>query len=230
MTESTTASTLPTLRYMLGSTVTPGDRLGTLRQVLPGPGTYVKGGHIYASATGKLQVDESATNNDNANNNNLGTARVQTHKELASMQVLKVGDVVLARVVRITTQQAALEIVAMQGGNQKQCQYQYHHDGVIRREDVRAGASTTISTEQGVQLEASFLPGDLVLCRVLSLGDARRYYLTTAEPELGVIHAVSVKSGMPMVPCSWKEMECPETGAKELRKCARPRELTLNVE
>jgi exosome complex component CSL4 len=93
-------------------------------------------------------------------------------------------------------------------------------------EDIRAGAS-----EQLV-ISDCFQPGDLVICRVISLGDSRRYFLSTAETELGVIRALSRNAngngngngnnGIPMMPISWKEMECPETGVKEPRKCAKP--------
>lgn len=34
-----------------------------------------------------------------------------------------------------------------------------------------------------------FRPGDIVRCEVLSLGDARSYYLTTARNELGVVYS-----------------------------------------
>jgi exosome complex component CSL4 len=74
-------------------------------------------------------------------------------------------------------------------------------------------------------MQDNFLPGDVVLASVLSLGDARRYLLTTAAPELGVIHAVSAASGQPMVPRSWKEMKCPVSGRTEPRKVAKPRDL-----
>ncbi len=37
-----------------------------------------------------------------------------------------------------------------------------------------------------------FRPGDIVLAEVLSLGDARSYFLTTAKNELGVVHAKSL--------------------------------------
>jgi exosome complex component CSL4 len=59
---------------------------------------------------------------------------------------------------------------------------------------------------------------------VISLGDSRRYFLSTAENELGVIKAVSASSGEVMIPISWKEMQCPKTKAKEARKCAKPKE------
>jgi exosome complex component CSL4 len=55
----------------------------------------------------------------------------------------------------------------------------------------------------------------------ISLGDARSYFITTARNDLGVVFAVS-EAGKTMVPVSWKEMRCPETGHVEKRKCAKP--------
>ncbi len=43
-----------------------------------------------------------------------------------------------------------------------------------------------------VVLSHCFRPGDIVRASVLSLGDARSYYLTTAENELGVVYAKSI--------------------------------------
>lgn len=37
-----------------------------------------------------------------------------------------------------------------------------------------------------VEVFKCFRPGDIVRARVISLGDARQYYLSTAENELGV--------------------------------------------
>jgi exosome complex component CSL4 len=136
------------------------------------------------------------------------------------LQVLTVGQVALGRVVRINTMQASVEILATTSVLGETILLKEPQQGAIRREDVRAGAS------ERVQIHESFLPGDLVICKVLALGDQRRYLLTTAAPELGVIYAESSSSGKQMVPSSWKEMSCPETGAKEFRKCARPSALT----
>lgn len=50
------------------------------------------------------------------------------------------------------------------------------------------------------------------------------YQLSTAENELGVVVAMAAESGshgVPMVPVSWTEMQCPQTLAKEFRKVAR---------
>ena len=43
-----------------------------------------------------------------------------------------------------------------------------------------------------VVLSECFRPGDIVRASVLSLGDARSYYLSTAENELGVVYAKSI--------------------------------------
>eukprot|EP00877_Chromochloris_zofingiensis_P001488 jgi/Chrzof1/1133/Cz01g41130.t1 len=65
-----------------------------------------------------------------------------------------------------------------------------------------------------------FHPGDIVRAEVLSLGDARSYYLSTAKNELGVVYAKS-PAGVPMVPISWQQMQCPQTKAVEKRKVAK---------
>lgn len=204
------SSSAPILRYEIGSTVAPGDRLGSLRSVKSGIGTFVKGGNVYASLLGTLKLTENAEQPP--------VAQVQGSKPIAALQTLTVGQVTIGRVLRITSMQAFLEILAttsvMTG---ETILLKEPQQGAIRREDVRTGAS------EQVKINESFLPGDLVVCRVLALGDQRKYLLTTAAPELGVIYAESSKSGNQMIPSSWKEMTCPESGAKEPRKCARPR-------
>ncbi|GHJ89653.1 hypothetical protein NliqN6_6055 [Naganishia liquefaciens] len=87
--------------------------------------------------------------------------------------------------------------------------------GVIRVSDVRA------TEKDKVKIGKSFRLGDTVKAAVLSLGDARSYFLSTADKHLGVIAATS-EAGNPMVPVSWQEMEDEVTGAREKRKVAKP--------
>jgi exosome complex component CSL4 len=61
---------------------------------------------------------------------------------------------------------------------------------------------------------------DVVRAQVLSLGDSRSYYLSTAKNELGVVLAKSI-SGEALVPISWEQMQCPSTLKKEYRKVAK---------
>ncbi|XP_030342726.1 exosome complex component CSL4 isoform X4 [Strigops habroptila] len=87
--------------------------------------------------------------------------------------------------------------------------------GTIRKEDIRA------TEKDKVEVYKSFRPGDIVLAKVISLGDSQsNYLLSTAENELGVVAARS-EAGMQMVPVSWCEMQCPRTHTKEFRKVAR---------
>lgn len=62
----------------------------------------------------------------------------------------------------------------------------------------------------------------------MSLGDARSYYLSTASNELGVILSLG-PAGVPMVPLSWAQMQCPLTGTKEWRKVAKPADSKTTV-
>jgi exosome complex component CSL4 len=110
-------------------------------------------------------------------------------------------------------QQVAAEIVAAQYVGR----LMHLPEATIRREDIRQNAVDELL------LETCFRPGDWVLGRIVSLGDSRRYLVSTAEAELGVVRAYA--SGIdeqPMMPISWKEMQCPVSGRKEPRKVAKP--------
>ena len=215
---------IPRLRVKPGTKVAPGDRIGSARTVQPGAGTYIRGGHIFASAVGTLTLQplsqQEATTENDAKSSRMAEAAthevsivLEKGRNYASSQVLAVGHKVLGKIVRIQTQHALVEIVASEDvGGLKE-----HHWGIIRKEDVRVAATEEVS------MYDCFRPSDIVLAKIISLGDSRRYFLSTAENELGVIRALS-PSGEVMVPLNWKEMECPKTKIKELRKVAKPKE------
>jgi exosome complex component CSL4 len=196
----------------LGSKVAPGDRLGSSKILEPGKGCYSRDNEIFASAVGILKLDKQI-NNDN-DSTTIVSIELESGRIYASSQILSIGIKVLCRVGRINNQQAMVDIIAAEAiGALKE-----HSAGLIRKEDIRLGA-----TEE-VKVHESFRPGDVVLARIISLGDSRRFFLSTAENELGVIRAVCAISGKSMTPISWKEMECPETKAREGRKCAKPKD------
>ena len=60
-----------------------------------------------------------------------------------------------------------------------------------RLQDVRA------TEVDKLDIYDCFRPGDVIKAEVLSLGDARSYYLSTAKNELGVVYAKSATSGAP---------------------------------
>lgn len=72
-----------------------------------------------------------------------------------------------------------------------------------------------------MKVAESFRVGDVVRATVISLGDERSYYLSTARNELGVVLAIS-EWGNTMVPVSWREFEDLESGVREVRKVAKP--------
>ncbi|CAJ1952410.1 unnamed protein product [Cylindrotheca closterium] len=210
----TEKASLPNLRYKVGSTVVPGDRIGNIRQVNAGPGTYISKGHIYSCLMGHLNVEPLEATEAAAGPSFQCCVQPRGDKSLFAAQALSVGQLVVGKILRITPQNAILEIRLVQGLGALQTP----QEGAIRREDVRSSATEQLS------LADCFQPGDLVVAKLISLGDARRYFLTTAESELGVIRAKS-RVGSVMIPISWKQMECPETGEKESRKCAKPMNL-----
>ena len=238
MSSTITSSSRPVLRFQEGSTVVPGDRLGTIRQkITSGLGTYVKGGHIYASLVGQLTLAEienktaDREGGDNDTNNAFGSESMYTCSVIptptttngqgtlpATSKVLQIGQIVIGTVLRITPQNAIVDIsVAEHVGvlSSQTPSNTNNYEGAIRMEDIRAGAP------EQIQIGDCFRPGDLVVCRIISLGDARRYFLSTAETELGVLRATT-SNGIAMIPISWKEVQCPITGNKEPRKCAKP--------
>jgi exosome complex component CSL4 len=191
-----------------GSKVVPGDKICLAKDVLAGKGCYIRGASVYASAVGSLKFSPGDNGKREA------SVLLEEGRQYASSQILSIGHRVLGKVTRIMNNTATIEIVAANEiGPLRE-----KNSGIIRKEDVRVAA-----TEE-VQIYESFRPGDIVYAKVISLGDSRRYYLSTAENELGVIRAVSASSGEVMVPISWKEMQCPKTNAKEARKVAKPKE------
>lgn len=85
----------------------------------------------------------------------------------------------------------------------------------VRKEDIR------MTEKDRVEMYNCFRPGDIVLARVISLGDpSAGYFLSTAENSLGVVIAKS-EAGSLMVPVSWTEMQCTSSYTIEQRKVAK---------
>ena len=135
---------------------------------------------------------------------------VVVERDGARVVVPRVGDEVFGRVSRVGERQAHVDVVAVNGRAPTGGDFM----GVIRKQDVRA---TEIDK---VELEGCFRAGDVVRAKVLSLGDARSFYLTTASDELGVVQARHRASREVMLPISWTEVQCPVTGEIEDRKVA----------
>lgn len=174
---------------MPAATVLPGD---TLPSTAKGEGTY----------TSSTQFSSLA--------GTLNTSSVCPASPAAPLPA--VLDTVLARVTRITTRSASLEILAITGA--ETVVLPFAHQAQLRVQDVRA------TEVDKVVLATSFRVGDVVRAKVISLGDERSYYLSTAGDELGVVLGWS-ESGRLMAGVGWSEMLEVETGRRETRKVAK---------
>ncbi|XP_078152817.1 nucleic acid-binding, OB-fold-like protein [Carex rostrata] len=184
--------------------VTPGEFLGEASQFVAGKGAYVSNGRsVLASLTGRRKITPPSP----GSSDNRSTIEVVGHK--AHGAVPQPGSIVIARVTKVMARNASVDIMCVDSKAVKE-----KFSGIIRQQDVRA---TEIDK---VDMYQSFRPGDIVRALVLSLGDARAYYLSTAKNELGVVSAQSISGGT-MVPISWTEMQCPLTGQIEQRKVAK---------
>jgi exosome complex component CSL4 len=126
-----------------------------------------------------------------------------------SITLPQIGDVVTASVSRITQSVAYVSILCVGGALLAE-----PFQGTIRERDVRS------FEVDDVDMYKSYRPGDVVRAKVISLGDARSYFLSTAANDLGVVLANS-EAGHTMVPVSWRFMRCPVTRQKERRKVAK---------
>ncbi|XP_078079197.1 exosome complex component CSL4 [Mustelus asterias] len=178
----------------------PGERLCSIEDCTPGNGTHSRHGYIFASLSGYVVKE-----NDN------GMVPVISVVRDTEPQLLpEVSVVVTCKVTSINPRFAKVHILYVRSTPLKGT-----FRGTIRREDIRA------TEKDKIEVYKCFRPGDIVLAKVISLGDAQsNYLLTTAENELGVVVAHS-EAGAQMVPISWCEMQCPKSHGKEFRKVAR---------
>lgn len=190
-----------TLHPMTTTVVCPGERLRFAEEFAPGRGTYVRDQHILAAVVGESRVVAAAEGAADRRavvevvRRGSGGGGGGGSEQVGGSLIPQVGDVVFARITRINPRLCNAEIVCVNGKAVEDT-----FAGVIRSQDVRA------AEVDKVDIYDCFLPSDVVRAVVISLGDTRSYYLSTAENELGVVQAKSPFTGEAMVPVSWQEM------------------------
>jgi len=186
---------------MATRTLVPGDRIEAATDgVIAGAGTYVHGSHIQSSLYGERH--------DVVSSDGTRTITVR-NRDNKGVVLPEVNDVVLCKVIRINDAYAKVQILCV-----RDTPLRRPVEGMIRKQDVR------VQEIDLVKISESFLPGDIVKCKVISLGDRRSYFLSTAMPELGVLSAMST-SGNPLEPVQHDEMIDPKTKEREKRKVAK---------
>ena len=143
----------------------PGSKLGSAADFSPGPGTYESNGGVYASILGSVSTKTGT-----------GKATLSVvhfrRRPAATALVPAVGQIAQGRVTRITSTVVNIDILCVSEVVLPQPAL-----GVVRVEDVFPSEVD----HTAVQMSSCFRPGDVVKARIMSLGDSRQYYLSTAE-------------------------------------------------
>ena len=179
----------------MATKVIPGDVLLENTDKKSGIGTYKRDNTIYSSIVGTVRILNYCCEVVSSN-----------RKE----NVIPLVDAIVTGIVsKITQRYVKVRLVTVSGKVLTEV-----FSGLIRKIDVR---STNVDS---VEMYECYRPGDIVRAKIISLGDSRSYYLTTAGVHFGVISAKS-EMGESMVPLSWEKMKCPITGLVEKRKVAK---------
>jgi exosome complex component CSL4 len=183
----------------------PGQHLGPTKSTTPGEGTHITASNLYASIAGPLSTTPSTSKSTK-----LSTISIP---RLTGPLLPEVSTIILGKITRTNPRQATLTILAL--GPTGASPLREPLSALIRQQDIRA------TEVDKVKVTESFRVGDVVRAVVISLGDERSYYCSTARNELGVVMAWS-QLGNVMVPVSWREFLDESTGMKEGRKVAKP--------
>ena len=136
--------------------------------------------------------------------------REEIEDENMRVRLPEVNDVVFAKCTKIREKMAQFDVLVCDGKPLKT-----EFSGIVRQQDVR---KTEIDK---VIMEESFVPGDVVRCKVLAMGEGRSLVLATNENPLGVVRAKCKRCKTTMVAMNWQEMMCPKTEHREMRKVAK---------
>ena len=183
----------------------PGQLLGPTTANNVGDGTHMHSTQLCASVAGPLSSIPSTSKSTKA-------PTISVTRPSGPL-LPEVGTVVLGKITRTGPRQATISILAL--GSDGAHVLKEPFPGLIRQQDIRA---TEIDK---VKVAECFRVGDVVRAVVISLGDERSYYLSTAKNELGVVMATS-EFGNEMLPVSWRDFQDGEMGVRETRKVAKP--------
>ena len=161
-----------------GGVVVPGDLVGSRNECKVGRGVYSFQRQEIRSALIGNPIRENREKEPEVEKSKKDRMNVipLDNRKVAKDFVLNVGDQIYGRVVRSNYNQVYIDIIAIGDFSTP-----FVLKGVIRREDIR---ETEIDK---VVVQDHFKAFDIVRAVVISLGDSKYYFLSTAKPELGVV-------------------------------------------
>jgi exosome complex component CSL4 len=173
-----------------GLFVVPGDRLGVIEEFTSGPGTYVEGGTIHSKITGRTLLD-------------MLNRQVSVYPLVQAATVPKVGDIVVGMLSDVKNKNAILSI--SQVGDKK---LSGSFKGVLHISGVSHGYVDNMFNVCKA--------GDFLRAKVIST-ENRSFFLSTADKDLGVVHAYCSMCGHVLEPRD-RGMGCSNCGNVERRK------------
>ncbi len=175
-----------------GQFVAPGDSLGVIEEFMPGQGTYVEKGKIYAKISGRTLLD-------------LQNKMVSIYPLVRGVKVPRVGSVVTGQVSGLQSKTANIRITKI--GKDKLSGV---FSGLLYISDVSSSYIDSIHD--------ACKPGDIVRAKVISETN-RKYHLSTVGKNLGVIYSFCSRCGHTLQRKRYR-MICPKCGKLEKRHIA----------
>jgi len=175
-----------------GLIVAPGDRLGVIEEFIPGRGTYVDEGVIYAQTTGHALVDRE-------------NKRISVFQRSRIPITPRKGHTVFAQVQRVQEKLATLKIL-----KDGECEFKKPFSAILY-------VAFVLPPRQYLEsIKDAFRPGDMISAEVI--GDKNKpYQLSTGKRELGVFQSYCSTCGSLLVLCRNRLM-CEKCGKTERRK------------
>lgn len=161
-------------------------------------GVYRREDKIFSSTSGEIVIDNSYL-----------PPRIMVKNEL-SEYLPRISDEVYCKVNKVTKNSVFVDIIGS-----KNKIFRTSISGIIKYECVKADF-------KDFDIFEFFVPGDIVLARVISIDQTNFIYLSTQDPQHGVIFARNSLSKELMMPVSFEKMMCLDTKIQETRKVAKP--------
>jgi exosome complex RNA-binding protein Csl4 len=159
-----------------GSLIIPGDYICSREENKGGNGIYMyHKNEIRSSLFGSLMEDSKEQMIENVAKHRY--AVIPMHGKVPSkVYVLNVGDTVYGKIVKTSYNHAVVEIVCV-----GDFELLVPVKGIIRREDIQEEEIDKVVVPE------TFRSLDFVRAVVVSQGDSKFYFLSTAKPHLGVV-------------------------------------------
>lgn len=161
-------------------------------------GVYRKDDKLIASLSGEISI-----------NNNCSPPKISI-KSNTYEYIPKLGDEVYGKVLKVMKSGVTVEILST-----KLKPLRLPILGTIKSENVK-------QDYKEFDIFDCFVPGDIVLTKIISIDQTNYIYLSTSDSNLGVVFARSSLTKNIMMPITFDKMMCMETKIINSRKVAKP--------